>query len=91
MPRTPVDACHVRWTEIQKANVWSKVQVKTSIRICHNINEWTNGVAIESVAALLSQKARRRITGRVIIRVMVNTEITAETMANGDIMFETQE
>jgi hypothetical protein len=53
--------------------------------------EWTNGVAIESVAALLFQKARRRITGRVSIRGMVNTEITAETMANGDIMFETQE
>ena len=91
MPKKPIDACHVRLTEIQKANVWSKVQVKTSIRICHNINEWTNGVAIESVAALLCKKARRRITGRVIIRGMVNTEITAETMGNGDIMFETQE
>jgi hypothetical protein len=91
MQRKPVDACQVRRTEIQKANVWSKVQVKTSIRICHNIMEWTNGVAIESVAALLFQKARRRITGRVSIRGMVNTEITAETMANGDIMFETQE
>jgi hypothetical protein len=74
MQRKPVDACHVRWAEIQKANVWSKVQVKTSIRIWHNINEWTYGVAFESVAALLSQKARRRITGRVIIQGMVNTE-----------------
>ncbi len=91
MPRKPVDACYVRRTEIQKAHVWSKVQVKTSIRICHNIMEWTYGVTIESVAALLCQKARRRITGRVIIRGMVNTEITSETMANGDIMFETQE
>ena len=93
MPQKPVDACHVRRTEIQKAHVWNKleVQVKTSIRICHNIMEWTYGVAIESVAALLCQKARRRITGRVIIRGMVNTELTAETMANGHIMFETQE
>ena len=91
MPQKPVDACHVRLTEIQKANVWSKVQVKTSIRICYNIMEWTYNVAIESVAALLCQKARRRITGRVIIRGMVNTELTAETMANGHIMFETQE
>jgi hypothetical protein len=91
MPQKPVDACHVRRTEIQKAHVWSKVQVKTSIRICHNIMEWTYGVAIESVAALLCQKARRRITGRVINRGMVNTELTAETMANGDIMFETHE
>jgi hypothetical protein len=77
MPQKPVDACHVRRTEIQMTHVCSKVQVKTSIRICHNINEWTNGAAIESVAALLCQKARRRITGRVIIRGMVNTEITA--------------
>ena len=91
MPQKPVDACHVRRTEIQKAHVWSKVQVKTSIRICHNIMQWTNGVAIESVAALLCQKARGRVTGRVSIRGMVNTENTAETMANGDIMFETQE
>ena len=91
MPQKPVDACHVRLTEIQKANAWSRVQVKTSIRICQNIKKWTNGVAIESVAALLCQKARRRITGRVSIRGMVNTENTAETMANGDIMFETQE
>ncbi len=53
--------------------------------------EWTYGVAIESVAALLCQKARRRTTGRVINRGMVTTEITAETMTNGDIMFETQE
>ena len=53
--------------------------------------EWTYGVAIESVAALLCQKARRRITGRVSIRGMVNIENTAETMVNGDIMFETQE
>ena len=77
MPRKPVNACHqchVRRTEIQKAHVWSKVQVKTSIQICHNIMEWTYGVAIESVAALLCQKSRRRITGRVIVRVMVNTE-----------------
>ena len=87
----PVYACHVRRSEILKVNVWCKVQVKTSIQICHNIMEWTNGVAIESVAALLFQKARRRITARVSIRGMVNTEITAETMANGDIMFETQE
>ncbi len=91
MPRKPVDAFHVHRTEIQKAHACSKVQVKTSIRMCHNINEWTYGVAIESVAALLCQKACRRITGRVIIRGMVNTELTAETMANGDIMFETQE
>jgi hypothetical protein len=47
-------------------HVWSKVQVKTSIQICHNIMEWTYGVAIESVAALLCQKSRRRITGPVI-------------------------
>ncbi len=53
--------------------------------------EWTNGVAIESVAAPFFQKARRRITGRVSIRGMVNTAITAETIANGDIVFETQE
>ena len=91
MPRKPVDAGHVRRTEIQKAHVWSKAQVKTSIRICHYVMEWTYDVAIESFAALLCQKARRRITGRVIIRGMVNTEITAETMANGGIMFETQE
>jgi hypothetical protein len=91
MPRKPVDACHVRRTEIQKAHVWSKVQVKTSIRICHNIMEWTYGVAIESVASLLCQKVHHRITGRVIIRGMVNTEITAEAMVNGDIMFEIQE
>ncbi len=91
MPQKPVDACHVRLTEIQKANVWSKEQVKTSIRIYHYIIKWTNGVAIESVAALLCQKARRRITGRVIIRGMVNTELAAEIMANGHIMFETQE
>ncbi len=91
MPRKPADACHVHRTEIQKAHVWSKVQVKTSIRICHNIMEWTYGVAIESVAALLCQKARSRIIGRVVIRGMVNTELTTETMANGDIMFETQE
>ncbi len=92
MPRKSVDACHVRRTEIQMTYIWSKVQVKTRIRVCHNINEWTSGAAaIESVAALLCKKARRRITGRVIIRGMVNTEITAETMGNGDIMFETQE
>jgi hypothetical protein len=91
MPRKPVDACHVRRTEIQKANVWSTVKVKTSIRMCHNINNWSTGAAIESVAALLCQKARCRITGRLIIRGMLNTEITAETMGNGDIMFETQE
>ena len=88
MPQKPVDACHVRRTEIQKAHVWSKVQVKTSIRICHNIMERTYGVAI---AALLCQKACRRITGRVITLGMVNTKLTAETTANGDIMFETQE
>ena len=91
MPQKPVDACHVRRTEIQKAHVWSKVQAKTSIRICHNIMQWTYGVAIESVTALLCQKARRRITGRVIIRGKVNTELTAETMANGHIMFEIHE
>jgi hypothetical protein len=34
----------------------------------------TDGVAIESVVALLCHKARRRITGRVIIQGMVNTE-----------------
>jgi hypothetical protein len=73
MQRKPVDAFHVRRTEIQKTHVWSKVQVKTSIRICHNLMEWPDGVAIESVAALLCQKARRGITGRVIIRGMVNT------------------
>jgi hypothetical protein len=91
MPRKSVDACHVRRTEIQMTYIWSKVQVKTRIRVCHNINEWTNGAAVESVAALLCKKARRRITGRVIIRGMVNTEITSETMANSDIVFETQE
>ena len=74
MPRKPVNACHVRRTEIQKAHVWRKVRVKTSILICHNMTEWTYGVAIESFAALLCRKARRRITGRVIVRVMVNTE-----------------
>jgi hypothetical protein len=53
MPRKLIDACLVRRTEIQKANVWGKVHVKTSIRIFHNImdSEWTNGVAIGSVAA----------------------------------------
>jgi hypothetical protein len=44
------------------------------MKLCHNIMQWTNDVAIESVAALLFQKARRRITGRVSIRGMVNTE-----------------
>jgi hypothetical protein len=36
--------------------------------------EWTYGVAIESFLALLCQKARRKITGRVIGQGMVNTE-----------------
>jgi hypothetical protein len=48
------------FTEIQKAHVWSKVQVITSIWICHYVMEWTYGVAIESFAALLCQKLAER-------------------------------
>jgi hypothetical protein len=60
------------------------------------MTEWTYGVAIESFAALLCRKARRRLTGRVIVRGMVNSKnhcgkLPPETMANDDIMFETQE
>jgi hypothetical protein len=42
MQRKPVYACHVRRTGIQKAHVsddvWSNVQVKTSIWICHCVH-----------------------------------------------------
>jgi hypothetical protein len=77
MPRKPVDACHVRRTEIQKAHVWSKVQVKTSIWICHNITEWAYGVAIESFAALLLPEIPsqdNRTSHRSSHGLMVNTE-----------------